>query len=193
MNFIASLICVFIISVNLFLYKNTKNKMEKYNQFPPFILLDHTHSNRVNSNNKISYLLDKNPKTFWKKESPRIDTGWSFDIDLEIKLTHIYDGKNYKERVFHSLEIIPCSEEIVEWEVEVYLREAINVDKELRWPGDKVLIQKKVKLGKKKTVLQLPAYSLGDQQTFPSDNIRIIGFRARTPEVKGCLEDIVLK
>ncbi len=193
MNFIASLICIFIISANLFLYKNTKNKMEKYNQFPPFILLDHTHSNRVNNNNKISYLLDKNPKTIWKKESPRIDTGWPFDIDLEIRLTHAYDGKIYKERNFRSLEIFPCSDEVVEWEIEVYLREAINVDQENRWPGDNVLISKKIKLGKEKKIIQLPSYSLGDQQTFPSDNIRIIGFRARTPEVKGCFQDIVLQ
>lgn len=192
-NLIASLILIFIVATNIFLYKTTNSKMEKYNQFPPFILLDHTHSNRINPNSKINHLLDTKKETVWKKESPRLEVGWKFDIDLELKLTHTFDGEKFTERKFKKLDILPCNEKPIEWEVEIYLREAINVDKEMRWPDDYVIFQKKIIFSNKKFTISIPEYNLGDETIFPSEKIRILGFRARSEETLGCFQEIILE
>ncbi|MCB1176934.1 MAG: hypothetical protein KDK36_05080 [Leptospiraceae bacterium] len=190
---IASLICFLVLGINLYIYSNTKKKIGKYNSNPPFIILDHTNSLKKNQNSKIKYLLDGNVSTTWTKELPKPENGWKFDIDLELRLTHIFNGEKYIERKFSNIEIIACSEKKVNWEFEVYLREAINVDAELRWRSDNVLLNQVVEVGKEKISFELPEYKLGDSKSFPADNIRILEIRGRSKEIACCFSEIILK
>jgi hypothetical protein len=103
---------------------------------------DFTKSYRKNKNSQIKYLTDKDKTTFWIKEQNSFHP--SYDLELELTLTHIYAEEKFKKKEFHSVTFYSCltkeNKSILrapnQLEVDVFLREAINVDKELRLPTD---------------------------------------------------------
>jgi hypothetical protein len=80
---------------------------------------------------KFHILWIKKKETNWKKLSQGLlDRDW----EMELSLTHFWNGKVFIPKSLKTLEILPCdSSELV---LSLILREAINVDKILRLPED---------------------------------------------------------
>jgi|GEM_PF-1374022 hypothetical protein len=141
-KFISILFFVSLIGFNVYIYFTTEKKILSYSNSPPFRMEDFTKSYRKNKNSQIKYLTDKDKTTFWIKEQNSFHP--SYDLELELTLTHIYTEEKFKKKEFHSVTFYSCltkeNKSILrapnQLEVDVFLREAINVDKELRLPTD---------------------------------------------------------
>lgn len=139
---ISILIFLSLFGLNAYIYFNTEKKIVSYAKSPPFRMEDFTKSNRKNKSSKIKSLTDKDKSTFWIKaqNSFRPD----YDLELELTLTHVYAEEKFKKKEFHSITFYSCltKENFTplrspnQMQVDVFLREAINIDKELRLPND---------------------------------------------------------
>lgn len=174
---------------NIILFLNTENKISQYNENPPFIKLDHTHSARFSQESKVSNLFDGKKETHWKKLRDAKD----WDLDLELKLTHVLKQGIYEPREFFGIELHNCGKETDFWKWEVYLREAINVDKELRLPSDKVLLVDDFQSLGRSILIPIPSQNLQPTEGYNSKEIYILGIRLKAKELGSCLAEIVLK
>lgn len=120
-----------ILAGNFYLVSSTQKKMEAYHSHPPFLY------GAWSSEKEIPNLLDGNPNTFWKRtENPNQD----FDFFLEMKLSHYWDGSAFSPFPISGWEIHACpGKTLPAFKGNILLREAINVDKELRLPEDEIL------------------------------------------------------
>lgn len=140
---ISILIFLSLLGLNVYIYFNTQKKMESYAKSPPFRMEDFTKSNRKNKSSKIKHIADKDKSTFWIKEQNSSHP--NYDLELELTLTHFYAEGKFKKKEFHSLTFYSCLAKENptrlrspnQLQVDVFLREAINIDKELRLPSDK--------------------------------------------------------
>lgn len=189
MNLIIVLFISALLFLNFYLFQLTNKKIEIYNQNPPFIWLDYTNSEWKNSESKLKHLFDENPNTFWRKEK---DSNKEWDLDLELRLTHIFQNGIYVPRYFEKIKINFC-EKPTQWKWEIFLNEAINVDKELRLPRSTSLLNSIYEtLDKEKTIL-LPQLDLQETQTLDPNLISIIGIRLKAKEIGACISEIQLK
>ncbi|EOQ88671.1 hypothetical protein LEP1GSC202_2711 [Leptospira yanagawae serovar Saopaulo str. Sao Paulo = ATCC 700523] len=181
------LFCVVcILFGNYFLYSGTNKKINRYKENPPFRIED------VTASTGLSFLLDKNPSTVWRKirNSP-VD----FDFFLELHLSHVWDGNAFQPRKFESLMVEACPNDFIPpFTLRFLLRESINVDKELRMPKDIVsFVYSFQEKGKHQIFIplnKLPKFQI--ESEYPK-NIYIL-----TPEFKldaetGCLAEVSLK
>jgi hypothetical protein len=173
---------------NGYIYWTTQNKMKSYPSNPPFRLDDYTKSYKVSSLSQISNALDKNKDTNWKKLSEGlVDKDW----DMELSLTHFWNGKKFIPKSWKTIEILPCdSSDLV---LSLILREAINVDKILRLPEDFIQSTKTFQ-----TQPGIPIYvdlqfkdKLLPTEIYP-EGIYIITLRAKYKGLNGCVEEIRL-
>jgi hypothetical protein len=187
------LLSIFIVGIlvlaNLWLYKNSESKIQVYNENPPFIRLDFTHSARLNHKSKITNLFDKQESSCWIKSME----GSKWDLDLELKLTHILGKNGFVPRDFEFLELKDCSGSEIHWKWEVYLREAINVDKELRLPEDKVVISGDFNGNQVVYKIDLPKLELHTSEIYAADKIFILGIRLKADKLGACLSEIQLQ
>jgi hypothetical protein len=141
-KFISILFFVSLIGFNVYIYFTTEKKIISYSNSPPFRMEDFTKSYRKNKISQIKNLTDKDKSTFWIKEQNSFRP--DYDLELELTLTHNYAESKFKKKEFHSIILYSCltKENFTplrspnQMEVDVFLREAINVDKELRLPKD---------------------------------------------------------
>ncbi|WP_244934755.1 hypothetical protein [Leptospira jelokensis] len=168
------------------MYSGTNQKIERYKENPPFRIED------VTASTGLSFLLDKNPSTVWRKirNSP-VD----FDFFLEMQLSHAWDGKVFQPRKFESLSVEACpNDTIPPFTLRFLLRESINVDKELRMPKDMVsFVHSFQEKGKHQISIPLDKLPKFQIETEYPKNIYIL-----TPEFKlngetGCLAEVKLK
>ncbi len=171
---------------NGYIFWTTQNKMKSYPSNPPFRLDDFTKSYKRSSLSQISYTLDQKKGTNWKKLSQGLlDRDW----EMELSLTHFWNGKVFIPKSWKTIEILPCdSSELV---LSLILREAINVDKILRLPED--FIQNTTTV---QTQAGVPIYldlkfknELLPTKTYP-EGIYIITLRGKHKGLNGCLEEI---
>ena len=199
---ISILIFLSLFGLNAYIYLNTKKKIEAYSRSPPFRMEDFTKSNRKNKTSKIKNLRDNDQTTFWIKEqnSSRPD----YDLELELTLTHVYAESKFKKKDFHSIIFHSCltKENYTplrnpnQLQVDVFLREAINVDKELRFPYDTKIASLELDFKDSKNV-QIDiskAFALQDSSSYP-ENIFILTLFMKdnsihTKEGKTCLSEI---
>lgn len=188
MNIIIILFITILLWINYYLFQSTNQKIKIYNQTPPFIWLDYTNSEWKNSASKLKHLFDQNPNTFWRKER---ESKKEWDLDLELKLTHIFKNGVYVPRNFEKIQIRFC-EKPSSWKWEVFLHEAINVDKELRLPHSTYLLGSDYEiLEKEKTIplnLNLPISKILDPNF-----VFIIGIRLKAKELGACISEIQLQ
>lgn len=141
---IAVLIFLSLIGLNFYIYLNTEKKMEAYAISPPFRMEDFTKSNRKNKFSKIKNLTDQNKNTFWIKEQNSFRS--DYDLELELALTHVYSESKFKKKDFHFMTFHSCLSKDTslkspnQLQVDLFLREAINIDKELRLPNDSKVV-----------------------------------------------------
>lgn len=184
MNLISILFLSLIVILNLYLYRSTKNKIDLYNQIPPFIWLDYTNSEWQNSNSKVKYLFDNKKETYWRKEkeSPK-----EWDLELELRLTHTFQNGKFIPKNFRALKIIPCEPHVWKWEL--FLQEAINVDKVLRLPVPKPILSSNYESWEKEKNIPVPSLDL--KPTFGFDeNLYILGLRLKAKELGACISEI---
>ncbi len=139
---ISILIFLSLFGLNAYIYFNAEKKIQSYAKSPPFRMEDFTKSNRKNKSSMIKYLADKDKSTFWIKEQNSFRP--DYDLELELTLTHVYAEEKFKKKEFHSITFYSCltKENFTplrspnQMQVDVFLREAINIDKELRLPND---------------------------------------------------------
>ena len=176
-----------LISLNLLIYLKTENKIEKFEKIPPFMSIDFTGSYQLNSDSRLLNLLDRDPKTTWKKEKQ----GGDEDIFMEMQLSHRFQN-GFIPRYFKNLVIIPCSD--LDLDLKLIARESINVDKELRMPEEKTLAEWTIPLssGQKKILDIRRYYQPLKTDTYP-ENINIIGVRGKIKQKTACLEDLYLE
>lgn len=181
---------------NGLIFWNTRAKIPEYAENPPFRLDDFTKSYRFSSESKLIHLLDGDPSTRWTKLSTGADEK---DFDMELRLTHRWDGDRYTPIPREKLEIQTCSAGSAEFSL--VLREAINVDKELRLPDDRVVYSETYSFQANQT-LDLPLdakFSLSPTDTYP-EGISILVLRAKFPEKSSrdseestCLQSVSLR
>lgn len=141
---ISILIFLSLIGLNFYIYWNTEKKIEAYAKSPPFRMEDFTKSNRKNKVSKIKHLTDHDKTTFWIKEQNSFRP--DYDLELELALTHVYSDSKFKKKEFHSITFHSCLTKDNslrspnQLQVDLFLREAINVDKELRLPNDSKVV-----------------------------------------------------
>ncbi len=140
---ISILIFLSLFGLNAYIYFNTEKKLEAYAKSPPFRMEDFTKSYRKNKLSQIKHLTDKDKSTFWIKEQNSIHP--EYDLELELTLSHIYAEEKFKKKEFYTITFYSClTKENYsplrspnQLQVDIFLREAINIDKELRLPKDK--------------------------------------------------------
>lgn len=181
---------VFVIALgNIYILISSQAKIIKYNSQPPFRLDDFTKSYKVDSNSQLKNLLDKEPTTIWKKLSPGLDDK---DFEIELALTHKWDGKEFVPKLPASIQIYTCT--MSQLSLSIMLREAINIDKELRLPDDNIEITQEYLTEKNGAIL----ISLEPirKKLFTSNNypagISIVTLRGKYLDETGCLQGIEL-
>jgi len=161
--------------------------MKEYPTNPPFRLDDYTKSYRISSESNLNHLLDTSEKTWIKLREGKPEA----DIDLELRLTHFWDGEKFIPHKWGSLEILPCSESY--GILSLLLREAINVDKELRLPDDTVLMTEQF-LFKANTFYTIPLNSfihLRESDSYPHGiYILVLRFKFNPSQNPPCLQKI---
>ncbi|MCC5813237.1 MAG: hypothetical protein JJT78_00645 [Leptospira sp.] len=187
--YIPSLVVGLIILGNLIIVWNTESKIPLYADNPPFRLDDYTRSFRISSESKLLHLLDEDLSTQWKKLGEGTP---SADFDVELSLTHLWDGNLYATKNWDSLDLEFCSEQKTRFEV--ILREAINVDKELRLPDDEIFYSEVIqaKTGDKVSIDLKKLKDLPNRTDYP-EGIYIVVLRGKVLESKSvpaCLQSI---
>ncbi|MCB1156161.1 MAG: hypothetical protein H7A25_04395 [Leptospiraceae bacterium] len=186
-----------LLFANVFIYFYTSQKIQAYTKNPPFLTYDLSHSNRINRLSSVNHLLDRNPTSLWIKERDRGEKD-EFDLILELRLSHFYKQgrflpKQYKHLIIESCEEVSPDTQI---DIELFTHEAINVDRVLRLPLEKVLKTFSEKL-KPKIELDVSEVLQFSESTNYPDNIYIIGVKVRVPAIAGklkpCLSEIYLE
>lgn len=195
--FLAIFTPIAILLSNIYLYFYSEHKIATYKKNPPFMIYDFTKSNRLNPASSIKHLLDGTEDTYWIKER---EGEPSKDIELELRLSHYYHQGKFVKKNYKSLHIVHCKGKPIAQgtlEVELFLREAINVDKELRLPEEKVLAKYTISNSdSKEIVIDISKdLILQDSSQYPV-NIFIIGTKLKhKPDklnTKVCLSEIFL-
>lgn len=184
-----------LLSANVFIFQKTKQNIHNYAENPPFLVRDFTSSYRENEDFQIRNLVDRNPETIWQKLRPSVQ---DMDFELELRLDHYFDGKSYPVAVYKDLVVKGCKDSFDILELKWILREAINVDKEMRLPEDTVIQTKILDLSKEKE-FRIPIYDWNSPTPLDSFsnqmNIYVIQGKWLGPLEKGeatCLSDIYL-
>ena len=196
------LIFLSLIGLNAYIYLNTEKKIKSYSKSPPFRMEDFTKSYRKNKLSQIKYLTDKDKTSFWIKEQNSIHP--DYDLELELTLTHVYEKEKFQKKEFHFLTFYSClvkenftplrSPNLLQ--VDVFLREAINIDKELRLPKDTKITSFELDFqnsnSQKVDISKL--FALEDSTHFP-DNIYLITLFIKDKSVhnkdeKTCIAEI---
>ena len=176
--YIPSFVVALILLGNLLIVWNTESKIPDYAENPPFRLDDYTRSFRISSESKLLHLLDGDSSTHWKKLG---EGNPEADFDVELSLTHLWNGELYATKNWDSLELEFCSEQKTKFEI--LLREAINVDKELRLPDDEVFTVEVVeaKMGDRLTLDLKKLRELSSVTSYPK-GISIVVLRGKVLE-----------
>ena len=184
----------FILFFNFYLYYTTNKKIEFYQKFPPFHLIDFTQSHLVSLNSNINYLLDKNIFTTWTKLK---NNPSKFDFSLELSLSHFKKNEIYYGRSFENLTIYFCENIKLPLKVHIFLKEAIDMDKELRLPKEKIFLKHTIFYTNNLKVVIPLNLKFKNRKIYPN-NIHIIGIRGKwlaesfNPSYKPCISEIKL-
>lgn len=166
---------------------------------------DFTKSFQKNKKAKLIHLRDQDKASYWIKEqnSSRTD----YDLELELTLTHYYSDSIFKKKVFHTLSFFPCAGNAenalyqipTQLHVDLFLREAINIDKELRLPMDTKIASYDLdfKNANKMQIDLSNTFTLQDSSSFP-ENIFIVTLYIKdnskyNDEGKTCLSEIEIE
>lgn len=197
-KFVSISIPILLALLNVYIYFDTTKTIEVYKDNPPFFAIDFTNSHKQNPLSSVNNLLDKNPKTFWVKESKTIG---DIDFEIELRLSHIYN-QGYQRRDFKRLVVKSCNKKKYSRPkvliLKLFLREAINVDKVLRLPEDRDIAKYRVEFASNLVKIDISdVLVIQESKGFP-ENIYIIGVRGkvfsyRDTSTKPCLADIYLE
>jgi hypothetical protein len=118
---------------NYQIFSTTNTKMETFHSQPPFRI------GAVSNHKNLALVLDANLATYWERtEIPHSGS----DFFLEMKLTHFWDGKVFSPFPTKSIAWKACpGRTLPKFRAKLYLRESINVDKELRMPKDQLITE----------------------------------------------------
>lgn len=166
-----------------FLFFSTNQKSNTYSTNPPF--------RREAPGNPLGLLslFDSDLKTFWTKNQ---ENGLEWDLVLELGLSHIWDGLTFSPISFKTISIDFCSPILSKTiHYGVFLREAINVDQELRMPKDTDIFHGD-QIHEVTTIL-IPLdekIKLIKEEKYPN-GISIVGMRLKVP-TGTCISEIKL-
>nr|WP_232371631.1 hypothetical protein [Leptospira ainazelensis] len=155
-----------IITGNILLFNSTNSKIEVFELKPPFLAFDFTNSYLKKSDYRIANLLDRNPKTTWRKVR---DSSREEDFQLELRQTHHLSQNKPKISNWKFLQIIACPETDEILKIDLVIRESIDMDKELRMPKDEIKGQKLLNFSKSKhfKIPLEPYYKPEESKEFP--------------------------
>ncbi|TGL62194.1 hypothetical protein EHQ58_03040 [Leptospira ognonensis] len=126
-------VCIWAILIavgNYQIISSTNKKIEQYHNAPPFRIDSVHHAKNLN------HLVDSRPETEWERAVFRKGEP---DFTIEMKLTHFYDGVSFVPFRIKGIEWRACQgKTLPPFTAKLFLRESINVDKELRLPIDKL-------------------------------------------------------
>jgi len=175
-----------ILFLNGYIILHSLRKLEQYDKIPPFNMIDYTRSGKVAPDSPLASLLDNDLATSWEKKS----SGDEFDFELELSLSHVYKDGKYQPKKFGNLYIQKCpGDRLEKFTVSIFLREAINIDKELRMPNDTALAVTTAKFHDGVARFTVP-YTPKETDQF-SKNMYIVGLKGRG-EGNYCLSGVKL-
>jgi len=116
---------------NYQIVSSTNQKIVEYHNNPPFRI------GSLQNPSHLLYLLDSQLDTIWERKNYVKDQA---DFFIEMKLTHYYDGSSFVPFQVNGIQWIACPDKTLpKFNAKLFLRESINVDKELRLPEDKLV------------------------------------------------------
>lgn len=195
MRYIFSLIFIAIFcAANYKIFSDTEKKTEIYRKSPPFLAFDFTSSHSSGASSSLKNIIDRNPFTAWEKQSPRIG---DWDLDVELDLTHRWNGEFFQSNRLNEIIITPCAYDAGPKKLKVfaYIREAINVDKDLRLPVEQELFSEEIEMEDRPYEIDLEdQLKLNDSKVFP-EGIYIAGIKLASMEKSSqyCISDIYMK
>ncbi|EQA44185.1 hypothetical protein LEP1GSC050_3817 [Leptospira broomii serovar Hurstbridge str. 5399] len=138
-----------ILLANFYLFSTTEHKIEEYKNEPPFLRFDFTDSYLEDRSSQAFHLVDGKDSTEWKKLRP---SSRAMDFDAELRLSHrlrngIYSPSHWKEIIVRA-----CSKKAPKLKFKIFLREAINVDKESRLPDDIIYVSQTLDFSKSEEI-----------------------------------------
>lgn len=183
------LFCTLVIVSNWLIFSSTTEKINQYKHVPPFPSYDFT-----NSSTRISQLLDGDHTTYWIKER---EAG-EWDFDLELRFSHQLKQNRYHPLSFTELGVVPCEGyPAVSLNLELIRREGINVDKELRMPGEEILESIHFNSIREPLIYDVSKHFQDTEIRSEYDGLQmyILGIRGRVhaPSGNPCLAELELK
>lgn len=113
---------------NYQIISSTHKKMKQYHSAPPFRIDSLHHAKNLN------HLVDSQEETEWERSDNQKGEP---TFTLEMKLSHYYDGTSFIPFRLKGIEWMACrGKTLPHFSAKLFLRESINVDKELRLPID---------------------------------------------------------
>ncbi len=182
------LIVISLVFFNIYLYFHTEKKISEYEIIPPFRTEDFTFSNQIDKNSKLIYLKDKNEKSSWIKH--RESRYQKHDAEIEFSLTHFKKDSIFYPKNFSEIQIVTCDPKPEKIIIDLYLREAINVDKELRLPNS--FFQSSILFEKEDVIKKFELKTkLKEEKNFPNGIYIYTAFIKTFPEKeKTCISEI---
>lgn len=166
-----------------FVVFSTETKIEGYSKLPPF------RKEAYVNPEKLRYLFDGNSNTVWEK----LDENFlPWDLNLELGLSHIWNGTTFVPSGWNSLSIDGCPQSagyLVDYSI--FLRESINVDKELRMPNDTEIQSGQFVLKSGSTLLSLTELMPKKNESQYPNGISIVGIKLKLPK-NSCLSELHL-
>lgn len=183
------LFCTLVIVSNWLIFSSTTEKINQYKHVPPFPSYDFT-----NSSTRILQLLDGDHTTYWIKDR---EAG-EWDFDLELRFSHEWKQKNYYPLSFSELVVVPCEGyPPVTLTLELFRREGINVDKELRMPKQEIMETILLTKVKEPFIYDVSKHFIDTEVKTEFDGLHmyILGVRGRVNADSGkpCLAEVELK
>lgn len=188
--FFSVLIILSLVLFNIYLYFHTEKKISEYEIIPPFRTEDFTFSNQIDKNSKLIHLKDKDEKTSWIKF--RESRYQKHDAEIEFSLTHFKKGSIFYPKNLSKIKIETCDPKPEKISLDLYLREAINVDKELRLPNS--FFQNTIVFEKEDNIKNFELkIKLNEEKVFPNGIYIYTAFIKTFPEKeKTCISEISL-
>jgi hypothetical protein len=180
-----------LVGTNIWIIKSTQENLVQFSIIPPHTTFDFTRKRIKKTDTPLENLLDNNKLTVWKKGDLNSN---EFDIELELGLTHKWDGVKYLPQKYDKVLIEACDDfSKNQLTVQFFFKEGISMEKELRLP---LVLNFDVQQFEFSKELIVPINSNLELKEVVSryngKDIYLLGMRLKFPNLDACISGLKL-